>query len=241
MKAASSQLDALVRENARLRGDLRTIATRISHDLRTPLGGIVTPGEVLKEVLKEREPSLVTFADSMLDSAEEISRLITRVSFVAKASSNPSPKQTVAMGEVVSETLQRLESLKLKKKATVAEPDSWPEVRGVGTWLGTIWWNLLSNAMQHGGKSPHIELGWRQESEKKRFWVRDHGGGVADPNLKLFQPFDSLHELSSGQGLGLSIVQRLVELQGGECGYERHVPVACFFFTLPDDGTAPKV
>ena len=236
MKAAS-QLNALVRENARLKGDLRTIASRISHDLRTPLGGIITPGEVLKEVLKEREPSLVTFADSILDSADEISRLITRVSFVAKASANPSPKQRVAMGEVVSEALQRLESLKLKKKATVNEPDSWPEVPGVGTWLETIWSNLLANALQHGGKSPHIELGWRQEPEKICFWVRDNGGGVVDRNLKLFQPFDSLYELNSAPGLGLSIVQRLVELQDGDCGYELQARGgAYFFFTLPTDG-----
>jgi signal transduction histidine kinase len=236
MKTAS-QLDALTRENARLRGDLKTIATRISHDLRTPLGGIITPGEVLKEVLKEKEPSLVSFADSMLDSAEEISKLLTRVSFVAKASSNPIPKRLLAMSEVVSEILQRLESLKLKKNATVTSPDSWPEVHGVATWLGTIWWNLLTNAMQHGGKSPQVEIGWVQEQGRKRFWVRDNGCGVTDRTLKLFQPFDSLHELNSSQGLGLSIVQRLVELQGGECGHEPQAQGgAFFFFTLPDVG-----
>jgi len=227
-------LSSWLRENARLKGDLQTIASRICHDLRTPLGGIITPAEFLKEVLLEKEPSLVVFVDSLLDSAEDISRLITRVSFLAKASANPSPKQRVAMGDVVAQVLQRLESLTLEKQATVNEPDSWPEVNGVEKWLETIWWNLLANALQHSGKSPRIELGWQPETDRIRFWIQDNGLGVSDRNAKLFQPFESLHELNSARGLGLSIVQRLVELQDGDCGHEPQSGAgAYFFFTLP--------
>ncbi|MEI9866472.1 MAG: hypothetical protein WDN00_18335 [Limisphaerales bacterium] len=55
--ARSITQDQLLRENARLRGDLLTIAVRVSHDLRTPLGGIVNTGELLKEILVEKEPA----------------------------------------------------------------------------------------------------------------------------------------------------------------------------------------
>src|SRR5262249_25927336 len=74
-----------------------------------------------------------------------------------------------------------------------------------------------------------------KEEQAHRFWVRDHGPDVpAEQRKLLFHPFHRLHELDSANGLGLSIVQRLVELQGGRCGYESAAGGgACFYFALP--------
>jgi signal transduction histidine kinase len=143
------------------------------------------------------------------------------------------------MGEIVSGVMQQLESRALKRQAVIVEPDSWPEVEGVDSWLEVIWWNFLANALQHAGESPRIEFFWRESrdggTEKFQFWISDSGPGVpAYRRDKLFQPFDSLHEPDSVQGLGLSVVRRLVELQGGDCGYEENLAGgARFFFTLP--------
>jgi K+-sensing histidine kinase KdpD len=232
---SASEQDPLIRENARLRGDLLTVAKRISHDLRAPLGGIVSTGEILREILAEKEPSSAVLTDSLFNSVDELSRLIKSVSVVTKASASPRAKEKVEMGGIVSGVLQQLESRTLKKQATIVEPGSWPEVEGVDSWLEVIWWNFLANALQHAGESPRIEFGWREETGKIRFWISDNGPGVpANKSNKLFQPFDSLHKPDSMQGLGLSVVQRLVELQGGDCGYEANPKGgAWFFFTLP--------
>jgi signal transduction histidine kinase len=223
----------LLRENARLRGDLLTIARRISHDLRTPLGGIITTSEMLKEILAEKSPSSAQHIIPILDSVDGMSKLIERVSFVLKASANPIFKKRMKMDESVFRALQSLENKILKKNVTVSEPSSWPEVNGVSIWLEVVWWNLLVNALQYG--NGHIELGWREEKEGFRFWVGDNGGGIPmEKRDKLFQPFNSLHEPDAAQGLGLSIVQRLVELHGGGCGYEpRAEGGSCFYFILP--------
>jgi signal transduction histidine kinase len=229
---AISEHDRLARENARLRGDLLTISNRVSHDLRTPLGGMVTAGEMLKEILAEHVPSSATLADSMFNSADEMVRLIRQISFVAKASARPVPKRPVNMGEIVLGVMQRLESQLLKRGATVTEPAAWPGTEGVADWLEFIWWNFLTNSIQHGGSK--IQVGWRREDTEDKFWVSDNGQGVPDSSrATLFQPFDSLHQLDSAHGLGLSVVQRLVELQGGHCGYESNDGDVCFFFTLP--------
>jgi len=230
-----SEHDRLVRENARLRGDLLTIATRISHDLRAPLGGIMSTGEILREILAEKEPSSLALTGSLFNSVDELGRLIKSVSAVAKASAKPRAKEKVRMGGIVSGVLQKLESRTLKKHATIIEPGSWPIVEGVDSWLEFIWWNFLANALQHAGESPQIEFGWREETGKILFWISDNGPGVsADKRGKLYQPFDSLHEPDSGRGLGLSVVRRLVELQGGDCGHEANPEGgARFFFTLP--------
>src|ERR1700761_2826394 len=86
----------------RLRGDLLTVASRVSHDLRTPLNCIFTAGEAMKEIIAEKEPSAVALADSLLNSAEELTQLIRRVSFIIRASVSPHERARVPMGEAVS-------------------------------------------------------------------------------------------------------------------------------------------
>jgi signal transduction histidine kinase len=227
--------EQLLRENARLRGDLLTVAVRVNHDLRTPLGGIVNTGELLKEILAEKDPAAAALTDSLFISVDEMSKLISQIRVVTKASADPKPKARVNMAEIVSGVLQRLESRILKKSATITEPGSWPEVNGVADWLEFIWWNFVANALQHAGEKPQIELSWRQEKNGIRFQVCDSGVGVpAEVREKLFQPFDTLHKPDSRWGLGLSVVQRLVDLLGGDCGYEPNPKGgACFYFTLP--------
>jgi signal transduction histidine kinase len=227
--------EELLRENARLRGDLLTVAVRVSHDLRTPLGGIVNTGELLQEILIEKEPAAAALADSLFPSVDEMSKLIGQIRIITRATADSKPKARVNMAEIVSGVLQRLESRILKIQAKVTEPDSWPEVNGVADWLEFIWWNYVANALQHAGEKPQIELSWHQEKDGFLFQVCDSGGGVpAEVRARLFQPFDTLHKPGSTYGLGLSVVQRLVDLQGGDCGCEPNPNGgSCFFFKLP--------
>jgi signal transduction histidine kinase len=227
--------DQLLRENVRLRGDLLTVAIRVSHDLRTPLGGIVSTGEMFKEILAEKEPASAALADSLFVSVDDMSKLIGQICVITKASADPKPKERIKMGTIVSGALQRLEGRIFKKSATIVEPDSWPEVNGVADWLEFIWRSFLANALQHAGEKPQIELSWQREKGAFRFQVCDHGVGVPEEvRPRLFQAFDSLHKLGSARGLGLSVVQRLVDLQGGTCGYEPNPRGgSCFYFTLP--------
>jgi signal transduction histidine kinase len=117
----------------------------------------------------------------------------------------------------------------------VIQPADWPEVAGVPSWLEAIWWHLLSNALQHNESSTRIELGWERAGEHQRFWTQNIGPSISvSKRMKLFQPFYQLHETDARKGLGLSIVQRLVQLQGGASDYEagsegNHR----FIFTLP--------
>jgi K+-sensing histidine kinase KdpD len=227
--------EELLRENARLRGDLLTVARRISHDLRTPLGGIAMGNEMVKEILEEKGVASAAIIAPIFDSTESLSKMIDRVSFILKASAIHRPLTRVKMEAAVFNTLQRLEYRILKSGVQIIEPASWPEVVGVAAWLEEVWWNLLTNALQHGKKTTKIELGWRKEEHEFRFWVKDDGGGVPTGKIsKLFQPFHLLHESDARQGLGLSMVQRLVELQAGHCGYEPNKTGGSgFYFTLP--------
>ena len=100
-----------------------------------------------------------------------------------------------------------------------------------------MWANYLSNAIKYGGAPAIITLGaGPAEPGFVRFWVRDNGPGLSmDQQSQLFTPFTRLHtDRADGQGLGLSIVQRIIEKLGGSVGVES-IPGqgSTFYFTLP--------
>lgn len=222
-------------EIARLRGDLLTMATRVSHDFRTPLGSIVTATEVLKEILLENNLP-VALTQTIFDSVDEMTHLVKQAGFIARATADPIPKKLVPMDGILAMALQRLESQILKKQATVIKPESWPRINGVAVWLEEVWWNFLTNALEHTVDKPRIELNWKKDDGGYRFEISDNGRGVREEIRKgLFRPFHLLHKPDDPPGFGLAIVQRLVELQGGDCGYEPKPGGSCFFFSLPNE------
>ncbi|MEO6995172.1 MAG: HAMP domain-containing sensor histidine kinase [Lacunisphaera sp.] len=224
----------LLRENARLRGDLKTVARRVSHDLRTPLGCIYTTSGVFKELPSGDMESILTMAGIIKESSEEISQIVDRVSFILRASADPIAPARVDMGEVVASVLPLVAAEQQKADAQIALPSSWPEAAGVATWLQVIWSNLLRNAVQHGGPAAVVTIAWKPVDTGFRFSVSDRGRGVAESRIStLFPSFDQLHSMHV-PGLGLSFVQRLVGLQGGQCGYEKTTEDGtCFYFILP--------
>ncbi len=224
----------LLRENLRLRGDLKTLGRRLGHDLRSPLNCLHLNCELMDTLLRE-DPSMVkTQIDVIRTSIPELAQLIERFSEIITASAEPLPATDVPMDAVVAFVLRQLQSPIDQARAAVQSPVYWPKVKGVAEWLTVIWWNLIMNALKHRWPGTPIQLGWKDENRSVRFWVANHGTAVpAELEGVLFPQFDRLHT-HNRHGLGLSIVQRLVALQQGRCGYERRGPdTSVFYFTLP--------
>jgi signal transduction histidine kinase len=146
---------------------------------------------------------------------------------------------------IVAEVQRRLSGLVEDYAAEIIVPTGWPQALGRSLWVEEIWINYVSNAIKYGGTPPRIELGaTEREDGTVRFWVRDNGPGLTtEEQASLFLPFTTLHQMrAEGQGLGLSIVQRIVTKLGGQAGIESEgVPgKGClFYFDLP--GLPPSV
>ena len=226
---------AVVRDCRRAQGDLWTIARRISHEIRSPIGCILTSADVIREEMEDLVPAAGELAQPVTDSAKEVMELVERLTTVARASAARPVLVPVDMGMVVWAARERLASRIDETHAEVHESTDWPAAHGRPEWLEQVWLNLLGNALRHAGSRPRIELGWRKRDGEILYYVRDHGPGVpADLIPTLLRPFHMLHQADSGRGLGLALVQRLVELQGGRTGYEPVAPHgSLFYFTLP--------
>jgi signal transduction histidine kinase len=231
----------LLRENLRLRGDLKTIARRITHDARTPLGCIRMVCELLRDAPAGTADGLRDNIDVILTSTAEVSALVDRVSSLIRASLEPVPASVFGMSTVVEHVLQQLQPEIEASGRKIRQPAQWPEAEGVPAWVEVIWWNLVRNAITHGSADGHVQLGWKREDGALRFWVSSQGAVPPSDHVCLHRPFHLLHQQSSA-GLGLSFVERFVSLQGGRCGYEPDDnDRAVFYFTLPPPAVEAKV
>jgi signal transduction histidine kinase len=150
------------------------------------------------------------------------------------------------MAAIVAEALVQLEALLQQHEMVVELPTQWPPACGHPPWVVHIWANYLSNAARHAGSGGRVTLGSEVTSDRTmvRFWVQDYGPGIAAETQKeLFIPFGLITTVRiTRHGLGLSIVQRVVEKLGGRAGVESTLNAgARFWFELPlDPNSSPE-
>ena len=96
--------------------------------------------------------------------------------------------------------------------------------------LTAIFTNLIVNAVKYNNLPAgerQVEIGWRSERDRRVFFVRDNGIGIAERHLEqVFQIFRRLHarEEFGGTGAGLTIARRIAERLGGRIWAESDGP-----------------
>jgi signal transduction histidine kinase len=107
-------------------------------------------------------------------------------------------------------------------------------VQGDRRALRTILDNLITNALRYTPEGGHIRLGATEQQDRVQFFVHDNGRGIETERLPtIFGRFTG-DPASGGSGLGLALVRRLVESQGGQVSVESRLGAGTTFrFTLP--------
>ncbi len=139
------------------------------------------------------------------------------------------------MASIVAQAEQALAFLIRERGALIQKPKTWPIARGYAPWVQEVWVNYLSNALKYGGNPPQITLGWTPHEGKMGLWVDDNGPGTSQAQLAyMFPPPSREVSPSTSHGLGLSIVQRIIQKLNGEVSVESAPGQGCTFkFTLP--------
>ncbi len=240
--AEISRLEALAASRAK-----SDFVSSLSHELRSPLHGIMASSELLRDVISDR--FLLSTLD-MLDSCastllDTFNNLLDHAIVTHSGTSSLSGIRNVDLGELVEDVVEAVKLghqsgnvSDLQTSATGGRGSAglpllvtvqiakypWNLPLNVGAWKRIVM-NIFGNSFKYTSAG-HIEVGLKVVTKKDRagipsdfilFTVEDTGSGMSSDYLKyhLFTPFSQEDSHATGMGLGLSIVQQLVNDLGG--------------------------
>ncbi|MBP9698952.1 MAG: HAMP domain-containing protein [Elusimicrobia bacterium] len=234
------KVESRTRELAESNHQLESFSYSISHDLRAPLRAIDGFSQIL---LNEHASSLLPEGRRLLDlvvrNSKHMAQLIDDLLAFSKLGRQDVVRTDLNMSEMVREVY-----LDLTTPPGPVQIDfnvlPMPHARGDASMIRQVWFNLIDNALKFSSRKtqPVIEVGAKTIDHTVSFFVRDNGVGF-DPARahKLFHVFQRLHSSASfpGTGVGLAIVQRILQKHGGRVWAETTLDQGtCFYFTLPE-------
>ncbi|MFV9503695.1 MAG: response regulator [Oscillochloridaceae bacterium umkhey_bin13] len=217
--------------------DLDAYARSVAHDLKNPITAMVGAAQMITMFHKREDwQPIDEMAQMIIRSGKAITITINELLAMAGVREGQVTVQPLAMDTIVTAACERLSHLISEYQAIIHRPETWPVACGHGPWIELVWSNYLSNGLKYGGRPPVLTLGATpQDDGMVRFWVHDNGPGLSEAEREqLFREWQRLHQGSEeGHGLGLALVQRIVERLGGTVGIDEADPGSTFYFTLP--------
>lgn len=234
LHALREYTDELQVQNA----ELDAFAHTVAHDLHGPLSILIGLADLLMfEDDPLSEEIQQEYLERIIQQGYKMHTIIREILLLASVRKAEVQKEPITnMDIIVADALSRVRRLVEEHQAQVVLPQNWPPALGYGPWLEEVWTNYLSNGVKYGGRPPHLEVVVSSANGMVRFGVKDNGRGLsAEESKRLFTPFTRLHQVRiSGHGLGLSIVQRIMDKLDGRAGViSQPGEGSCFYFELP--------
>jgi PAS domain S-box-containing protein len=242
-QALNMQLEDRVKQRTkeleRMNQELESFAYTISHDLRAPLRAIDGFSGLLQERIKDKlDPESTRYLHIVRENTKKMDQLIRDLLFFSRTSRTELKYTDLDMMAIVNQVYQELKDPEDPKKI-ILTVHTLPPVKGDPSLIRQVWINLIDNAIKYSRNReiPRIEIGSYPEENRQIFYIRDNGVGF-NPEYynKLFVVFQRLHnpDLFEGTGVGLAIVQRILQRHHGEIWAEsKENEGAKFFFSLP--------
>jgi len=230
-------------EKKELMDELDAFSHTVAHDLKNPLATLTGRLEVVGMLIDTADKATLRHhLQEATKSSFRLASIIDELLVLAGVRRQAVKRVPLDMTAIVTESLDRLDSILRTQHANVKTPTAWPVAIGHAPWIMQVWVNYISNAAKYGGTPPQITLGADTPpgGDFVRFWVQDTGPGLDEAGrLQMFVPFTRISSVrAKGHGLGLSIVRRIAEKLGGQVGVEcQPGQGARFWFELP---TAPR-
>ncbi len=238
-----------LRELDRLRSEF---TNAIVHDIRSPLGTVISTLDLIEVELNSRKPNVSEIKDMSAGARGISQKLIGLVTELLDFSKLESGKMELKIGEVIiPEIIERVgedfEIMARKKAISLSYgcDENLPTILADSGKLQRALSNLLSNAIKFTGQGGQIWLEARSAEGTQvdagipyvMFSVVDSGEGIPAPDLPYV--FDPYYQASTrnghlGTGLGLAIVKRIAAAHGGNVSVRSQVGVgSAFSIVLP--------
>jgi len=216
-RAAERERERLIGALARSNQELDQFAYVASHDLKAPLRGIANLSQWIEEDLGSNAPPNVAEKMTLVRGrVQRLEALIDGILQYSRAGRVRSAVESVDVGALLEDVVQLLAP---PSEVTVTIAPDMPTVMTERTPLQQVFMNLINNAIKYNkrpGATIHISV--RDAGRMYAFSVADNGPGIeAQYHERIFGIFQTLESRDrvEGTGIGLSVVKKTVELQGG--------------------------
>ncbi|MBS4013967.1 MAG: GHKL domain-containing protein [Bacteroidetes bacterium] len=238
--------------------ELEQIVYIASHDLRSPLINIEgfsyelsklskgiseSMSSIQKDKLKEFSdvysfifeeiPGCLEYIQASTKKMDALIAGLLKISRLGRESLNV---KAINMNEFIADVLQNF-SFQINQKKAEIIIKKLPPCNADILMLNMVFSNLLANALKYTQPNlpPIIEIGGSKENGITTYYVKDNGIGIPETKLEeIFKLFYRLSNDNTGEGLGLSIVKKIIEKHNGNIYAKNNEKQgSCFFIELP--------
>ena len=208
----------------------------LSHDLRSPLRGIMGFSQILKDSHYEKlDHEGQHCLDVILASGSQMDKMITDVLAYSRTKKSKWPMESVELDPLVH---QLIEGFPPEQRPCFHVVSKLPAVRGNATLLSQSLTNLLSNAVRFvpRDRTPHVVIRAAEEDSTVTVFVEDNGIGVKSKDQqRIFRIFERAASSEyKGTGIGLAVVAKAAERMGGGVGVQSEIGKGSqFWIRLP--------
>lgn len=195
----------------------------VSHEFKSPLTTISGYAKLLQAECTPEEQA--EYTQEIIEETTHLSTLVENILILNRLEKHTTPVKTedVAVAEQIRRALTIFEPAWSKKGIVIDFDLDEVTYRGHGTLLMQVWTNLIDNAIKFSEPGGTVSLSLKRVEGGIRFVITDTGCGIAPDKQKHI--FDKFYKADNsrntdGNGLGLAIVRRIVEIQGGRVSVE---------------------
>jgi signal transduction histidine kinase len=223
LAAAIALIVVSARRADRLARQQLEFVAAVSHELRTPVAVIGTAAGNLADGLVDEPGRVKKYGATIQAEARRLAETVERVLQLAGLAAGRSSSLALVPGhQLIGDAVAAVTGAASAAGVTVERrlPDVLPSVRGDAGALGSALQNLIGNAVKYSGEARWVGVSAHAAGSVLRIAVSDRGLGISAEDRKhIFEPFyrgrEAVSRQIQGSGLGLHLVQRIVEAHGG--------------------------
>lgn len=218
--------------------EIETYNYTIAHDLKSPLSMILLKVGLIKMSNMTLGSDTTQHLEDITERIKHMEDMIDQLLILSQLRNDTETMQIVNSNQVLERCLKRFLEIEMGQVG-ISVQENMPSIVAHAQWIEEIFANLIGNAIKYMGDdntAPRVRIFAKTNSNEAIFHVVDNGIGIRQEHqTKLFKKFERLKDVQAeGLGLGLSIVQRIVEHLGGNLGVESEWGQGTtFWFSIP--------